>query len=95
MTERFLDVRLEFMGTVPYDENVRKAVQRQRAVVEAFPNSRVALAFKNLARRADKWPGPNMASGHLEFFVERLIHAGYVITSYSIHYTKLYECSRP
>ena len=77
VTERFLDVRLEFMGTVPYDESVRKAVQRQRAVVEAFPNSRVALAFKNLARRADKWPGPNMASGHLEFFVERLIHAGY------------------
>lgn len=77
VTERFLDVRLEFMGTVPYDEYLRRAVQRQRAVVEAYPASRVAQAFKNLARRADKWPGPTLAGGHLEFFVERLIHAEY------------------
>ena len=28
------------------------------------------------ADKTDKWPLPNMASGQLEFFVERLIHAG-------------------
>ena len=50
-------------------------MQRQKSVVEAFPRSRAAIAFKNLAQKADKWPMPAKATGHLEFFVERLIHA--------------------
>jgi flagellar biosynthesis protein FlhG len=76
VTERFLDVTLSFMGALPYDEFLRKAVQRQRSVVEAFPRSRSATAFKTLAQRADKWPVPTVPGGHLEFFVERLIQAG-------------------
>lgn len=73
VTERFLDVRLDYMGFVPFDEYLRKAVQKQRAVVDAYPRSRAAVAFKNLARTADNWPMPEHAGGHLEFFVERLI----------------------
>ncbi|HHM04852.1 MAG TPA: MinD/ParA family protein [Gammaproteobacteria bacterium] len=75
VTDRFLDAQLEFMGAVPYDEYLRKAVQRQRAVVEAFPRSKSATAFKNLAAKADKWPVPRAAGGHVEFFVERLIQS--------------------
>jgi flagellar biosynthesis protein FlhG len=37
VTDRFLDVALQYVGAVPYDESVRKAVQKQRAVYEAFP----------------------------------------------------------
>jgi flagellar biosynthesis protein FlhG len=76
VTDRFLDVTLEYMGAVPADEYLRKAVQRQRPVVETFPSSKAALAFKKLAQGADKWPMPERASGQLEFFVERLIHGG-------------------
>ncbi len=72
-TERYLDVALDYLGLIPFDESLRRAVQRQRAVSELFPRSRAALAFKNLARRADSWPVPEGAGGHLEFFVERLI----------------------
>ncbi len=73
VTDRFLDVALDYMGYVPYDEYLVKSVRKQRAVVEAFPRSRSALAFKNLAEKAQKWPLPSAAGGHLEFFVERLI----------------------
>ena len=75
VTDRFLDVALDFMGMVPFDEYLRKAVQKQRAVVDAYPRSRAAMAFKNLANKAAAWPTPTGAGGHLEFFVERLIHA--------------------
>jgi flagellar biosynthesis protein FlhG len=71
--ERFLDVTLHCMGTVPYDPALRKAVQRQEAVVEAFPGSPSGKAFKTLAQTAADWPAPNGTRGHLEFFVERLI----------------------
>jgi len=75
VTDRFLDVTLDFMGTVPYDEYLRKALQKQKAVIDAYPRSKAAMAFKTLAKRADNWPIPRSAGGHLEFFVERLIQS--------------------
>ena len=75
VTERFLDVALQYVGCVPYDEAVRKAVQRQRAVIEAYPRSKAALALKALAQKVDSWPVPSSPRGHLEFFVERLVQA--------------------
>jgi len=73
-SDRFLDVALQYVGAVPYDECVRKAVQKQRAVYEAFPRSKCALAFKAIAQKVDTWPLPANPRGHLEFFVERLVH---------------------
>ncbi len=75
VTDRYLDVALDFMGAVPEDEYLRKAVQKQRAVVDAFPRSKSALAFKKLASKADSWPVPASVGGQLEFFIERLIMA--------------------
>jgi flagellar biosynthesis protein FlhG len=75
VTDRYLDVTLEYLGAVPHDEYLRKAVQKQRSVVAAYPRSRAAMAFKNLAQKADRWPVPTGAGGHLEFFVERLIQS--------------------
>lgn len=73
VTDRYLDAMLSFMGSVPYDDNLRKAVRTQKPVVQAFPRSRSAQSFKNLAKKADNWPVPEGVSGHLQFFVERLI----------------------
>lgn len=84
VTDRYLDVALDFMGIVPFDEFLRKAIQKQRAVVEAYPRSKSALAFKKLANRVDSWPVPASAGGQLEFFVERLIMASQQETGASI-----------
>jgi flagellar biosynthesis protein FlhG len=73
--DRFLNVHLEFAGSVPYDDYLRRAVQRQTAVVEAYPASISSIALKNLAVKADKWSAPQGARGHLEFFVERMVGA--------------------
>ena len=75
VTDRYLDVTLEFMGVVPHDEYLRKAVRKQRAVVQAYPRSRSSMAFKTLAQKTEKWPVPSAAGGHLEFFIERLIQS--------------------
>jgi len=74
VAEKFLDVTLSFMGSVPEDEWLRRAVRHQRAVVEAYPNSPAAKAFHVLAAKADRWSLPLGARGNLEFFVERLVH---------------------
>ena len=73
VTDRYLDVMLSFMGAVPYDENLKKAVKSQKPVVTAFPRSKAAQAFKNLARKVESWPPPHGANGQMQFFVERLV----------------------
>ena len=73
VTDRYLDVTLGFMGAVPFDESLRKAVRSQRPVVQAFPRSRIAQVFRNLAKKIDTWPQPGGANGQVQFFVERLI----------------------
>ncbi|MED5490699.1 MAG: flagellar synthesis regulator FleN [Pseudomonadota bacterium] len=73
VTDRFLDVALQYVGAVPFDESVRKSVQKQRAVFEAFPRSKASLAIRAIAQKVDAWPLPANPRGHLEFFVERLV----------------------
>jgi len=73
VTDRYLDVALQFVGMVPYDEYLKKSVQKQMPVVEAFPQSKAALAIKNIAKKIDQWPIKSYAGGYLQFFVERII----------------------
>ena len=78
VTDRYLDVSLSYTGAVPFDEYLRKSVQKQKPVVEIFPRSKAAVALKNLALKIDSWPIKIQAGGYLEFFVERIIQ-------YSVH----------
>ncbi len=75
---RYLEVAVEYVGEIPDDLWLGRAVREQRPVLDAYPSSRAAIAFKKLARAADKWPIPVGPRGHLEFFVERLVrrHGG-------------------
>lgn len=73
VTERFLDVTLNYLGCIPADDWLRRAVRKQRAVVDAYPNSPSAESFRQLAKKADLWTPPTGARGHLEFFVERMV----------------------
>jgi flagellar biosynthesis protein FlhG len=74
VSDRFLDVTLSYCGAIPEDPQLGKAVQSQRAVVEAFPGSRSAAAFQRLADQVERWPMPRTASGYLQFFIERLVN---------------------
>jgi flagellar biosynthesis protein FlhG len=74
VSQKFLDVTLDFLGSVPYDDCLKKAVQKQKSVVEAFPRSVSASAFKQIAKKTQQWPAPSDMEGHLEFFIERLVN---------------------
>jgi len=73
VTDRFLDVTLQYLGAIPYDESVRLAVKKQIPVVQGYSKSKAALAYQQVANKVDAWPVNTMASGHLEFFVKRLV----------------------
>lgn len=71
--QRYLDVRLNYMGAVPRDDFLRKAVLKQLPVTTAYPSSPSATAFKELARRADNPLWASVPSGGVEFFLERMV----------------------
>ncbi len=73
VTSRFLDVTLDYVGEIPEDPYLKRAIREQRPVLAAFPACPASRAFKKLALKADKWPVPDCPRGNLEFFVERLV----------------------
>lgn len=72
-TDRFLEINLQYIGSVPFDDNLRHAIQNRSAVIEAYPNSKSAMAYKRLTRRIADWPIANSPQGHISFFLERLV----------------------
>ncbi len=79
--DRFLEVVIDYAGWVPHDERLRQAIRRQCAVVDLWPSSRSALAFKQLASAVDTWS----EAGHngldrIAFFGDRAMPVGGVTT---------------
>ena len=73
MTDQYMDVLLDYCGSIPFDPQLKLAVCQQESVVESYPRSPSALAFRKLGARVARWPQPQTPCGHIEFFVERLI----------------------
>ena len=70
---KYLDVRLSYMGSIPYDDYLRKAVRQQKPVSVAYPGAPSAAAFRNLAAYADRLRRDPGLSGGVEFFIERIL----------------------
>ncbi len=71
--DKAMDVLLDFTGSIPLDEQLRRSIREQCSVVDAYPRARSSLAFKKVASKVKRWPKPDSPDGRIEFFVERLI----------------------
>jgi len=50
VADKFLNISLEYMGAVPSDNNMSKAVMKQQPLTIAYPNSQAARAIDDMAR---------------------------------------------
>jgi flagellar biosynthesis protein FlhG len=75
VTDSYLDVVLRHLGDIPDDRYLKKAVQQQRSVVDAFPRSPSGESFARLATNVAALPANAKASGGLQFFMEQLVMA--------------------
>ena len=80
--ERFIDASLQYLGNVPFDENVRKAVQKRQPLLQFAPHCKAATSIRALAQKIDAWPVQASPRGHLEFFIERLLQSANVSGMY-------------
>jgi flagellar biosynthesis protein FlhG len=76
VTERFLgrEISLEYLGVIPHDEAIPKAVLKQQPALSLFPKSRVSRCFTRLARDLWETPPPGDLEGAVKFFWRRLLH---------------------
>lgn len=49
VVSRFLNLKLEFLGAVPQDQNVSRSVMKQKPAVTLYPNSQYSKAITNFA----------------------------------------------
>ncbi len=47
---RYLNISIDYIGFIPYDENLPRAVRQQKTIVELFPDSRANKRFMEIAR---------------------------------------------
>jgi flagellar biosynthesis protein FlhG len=53
VTQRFLNLELAHLGSIPDDKSVKRAVLDQVPFIEQTPGSRASRAIHDLARRVD------------------------------------------
>ena len=73
VAEQFLDVRLDYLGAIPFDERVHDAVKKQKALMIAYPDCNAAKAFQQIANKVGDWPMTRSLNGNTSFFLERLL----------------------
>lgn len=70
VTDKYLNVSFEYLGYVPFDLALQNSVKSQVSVVNEFPNSPSARAFKAIANKILFWPKPvNLSEGVSFFYV--------------------------
>lgn len=70
---QFLDVRLDYLGAIPFDEHVHEAVKKQKPVLSCWPDSPASKALMQIAETVKHWSFDTEMVGNTRFFLERLI----------------------
>ena len=73
VTDRFLDINIEYLGCILYDEKVTRGIKSQRIVSELFPDTQASRCFKDLARKISSTPPVIQPKSGSNFFWRHLV----------------------
>jgi flagellar biosynthesis protein FlhG len=73
VTERFLEARLTYLGNIPRDENLQRAVQVQQPVVDLYPRTPASRALQTLSDSLLAAPPPAALGGGMKLFWQQLL----------------------
>jgi len=69
---RFLNISINYMGYILQDENIPKAVRKQKVLGEAYPKSQANRCFYQLAKKVCELPEQEDSKGNIKFFWRHL-----------------------
>jgi flagellar biosynthesis protein FlhG len=73
---RYLDISINYLGSIPEDRKMVEAIRKQKVISELFPDSNVTRSFDQLARRIFSEPCQSVPKGNLQFFWKKLLNIG-------------------
>ena len=73
-------IHLKLVGFVPEDEKLNRSSRLGQTVLEAFPDSESAIAFRQLADAMLRWTPPRHPADTPAVFVHRLIESSRLLT---------------
>jgi flagellar biosynthesis protein FlhG len=71
VVDKFLNVSLSFLGSIPQDNLLKKAVQNQTSVMTYAPHSPSAIAFQGIAKKISTSPSSLSSTGSLEILLNK------------------------
>lgn len=72
VVDKFLNIQPEFMGIIPQDDLISKAVMLQKPIVLAYPNSPAAKALQTIAAKLCNEPEPEVKKGITGLFSDMI-----------------------
>jgi flagellar biosynthesis protein FlhG len=72
VTDRFLDINIEYLGCIFNDEKVTRGIKSQKIVSELFPDSQASRCFRDLARKISAMPPVNLPKDGSNLFLRHL-----------------------
>jgi flagellar biosynthesis protein FlhG len=73
VTERFLDMTIDYLGSVLFDANITQGVKHQKLVSELYPDTQASRCFTGLARKIFTSSPTHVPNGDTNFFWHHLI----------------------
>jgi flagellar biosynthesis protein FlhG len=73
VTERFLDIHVEYLGCVLRDDKLARGVKHQRLVSDLYPESRAGRCFVDLAKRVIKLAPTSRPKGNTNLYWHHLV----------------------
>ena len=67
-TNHFLDLPIEYIGYIPHDQHVTRAVRQQRLLAEAFPDSRASTSMSEIVGKLLRRQPRQCEAGTIKFF---------------------------
>jgi flagellar biosynthesis protein FlhG len=74
VAQRFLNISIDYLGFIMYDNAFSQAVRQQRALLELYPSCAAARCFRSLAQRVLETPGVVHSKGNIQFFWKQLLN---------------------
>lgn len=73
VVNRFLYIGLDYWGSVPQDQVLRKSTQNQRLILKHEPNSEAAKNLLKISNKLETSVGANQDKAGLQFFWEQVV----------------------
>lgn len=70
---RFLDVRLDYLASIPFDLNLRQAVRAQKLIMQSQPHNEAARAISKMAQKINGFQERDEGKGGLQFFWSQMV----------------------